>query len=460
MTKSDRAARAAEGFALVRRHPVAVTALVLFGLAASVTIAAQQPPEAAPVTAAAGSTAPAVAASGATPAAAGGTVTETAAASAPGAAPTAGPKATSTPVPEKAGIIASYRYGYEPAWGTMEVQAYLDKQPGILKSTTYAAGGQRISIASAVATQGLLYSVNPKVLLTIMEMQSGLVRKPNPTPNEIGWAMGYRQEKYWGIGPQINWTARELFRAAREDQSYISARGWGSYAVSRLLVQTVDSSTQGWTFDRASAAFVKTYQELFGEDPRTPAANLPAPVTGPFLRAPYGVANVVASSAFDHEYPLLSENGSMVAHRGKRDQTSYDGHDGWDYALSTGSQVLAGAAGRVIVAGWSDDGCASAAGAVIIDHDNGYRTLYWHLSSVEVDLGARVTAGSVLGRSGNTGCSLGAHLHFGVQYLGRSTDPSGWCPEGTVKNDPWDNHLAGSPSWWLWTDRANPCTLR
>jgi hypothetical protein len=359
--------------------------------------------------------------------------------------------------PDPAQIINSRRFSFEAGWGASEMQAFLDTQPGVLKTAAYQAGGQRITLSSAIAFQSLLYSVNPKVVLTLLEMQSGVVRNPSPTPNDVGWAVGYRQDKYWGVGPQVNWITRELFRSAREDLKYIAARGWGSYAVARVLSETVDKETQGWTFDRAAAAFVKTYRELFGEDPRTPPVASFGIATGPFLRSPSSTANLVVSSAYDHEYPLLSETGTMLTYRAKRDQTSYDGHDGWDYVLDSGSPVVAAAAGRVVAAGWSDDGCASAAGAVILDHDNGYRTLYWHLSSVGVAVGARVVAGDALGRSGNTGCSLGAHLHFGVQYLGRSTDPNGWCSQGEVKADPWASHPGGAPSVWLWTDRANPC---
>ncbi|MDP3047590.1 MAG: peptidoglycan DD-metalloendopeptidase family protein [Chloroflexota bacterium] len=440
-----------------RRHPVAITALILLIVATAVTVATREPTSDA-VTPTVVSTPGTVADATPAPSQNSTSVPTQPPKGTPGPSVTPAPSATATAQPSA--IIDSNRYSYEPGWGTLEVQAFLDTQPGTLKSAAYSAGGQRISLAAAIADQSLLYNINPKVLLTILEMESGLVRGANPSPNEIGWAVGYRQDKAWGLGPQVNWAARELYRSAREDPSPIAARGWGSFAVARLLSQTVDRDTQGWTFERSASVFVQTYKALFGEDPRIAPTAIPAPAAGPFLRPPYALANVVASSAFDHEFPTLSENGSMVTSRGQRNQSSYDGHDGWDYVLSTGNSVLAAAAGRVLVAGWSDDACAQAAGAVILDHENGYRTLYWHLSSVGVKPGDRVVAGDVLGKSGNTGCSLGAHLHFGTQYLGKATDPNGWCPEGTVKADPWAAHPAGIVSLWLWTDRSSQCTVR
>jgi len=161
------------------------------------------------------------------------------------------------------------------------------------------------------------------------------------------------------------------------------------------------------------------------------------------------------TSFFDHDTPFLTTNGAIVTYRGERDvELSYDGHDGWDFALEPYEPVRAAAAGTVVFAGRSDDGCG-VAGAVIVDHHNGYRTLYWHLAEVTVTPGP-VEAGAQLGLNGITGCSSGYHLHFQVQYLGRDTDPAGWCgPHG----DPWAHHLAGQVSTWLWRDWPSPCHL-
>jgi hypothetical protein len=113
---------------------------------------------------------------------------------------------------------------------------------------------------------------------------------------------------------------------------------------------------------------------------------------------------------------------------------------------------LAAADGEVVFAGNADDGCDTT--SVVIDHANGYRTLYWHLYRVDVAIGERVTRGQPIGVIGNTGCSSGPHLHFGVQHLGRNTDPYGWCGAGP---DPWQTHPAGAVSVWLWADRPSPC---
>ncbi|HLF91724.1 MAG TPA: M23 family metallopeptidase, partial [Anaerolineales bacterium] len=59
----------------------------------------------------------------------------------------------------------------------------------------------------------------------------------------------------------------------------------------------------------------------------------------------------------------------------------------------------------------------------MIDHGNGYQTLYAHLSSVAVGCGASVSAGRTVGYAGSTGNSTGSHLHFEVRFSGGFINP-------------------------------------
>jgi len=60
---------------------------------------------------------------------------------------------------------------------------------------------------------------------------------------------------------------------------------------------------------------------------------------------------------------------------------------------------------------------------IIVDHGNGYSTLYAHLSEIYVKPGDRVSRGQVVGRMGSTGRSTGTHLHFEIRRNGVSTNP-------------------------------------
>jgi murein DD-endopeptidase MepM/ murein hydrolase activator NlpD len=98
-------------------------------------------------------------------------------------------------------------------------------------------------------------------------------------------------------------------------------------------------------------------------------------------------------------------------------------HKGLDIANKAAPNILAADSGTVIVAGWPDG--SGYGNRVIIDHGNGYRTLYAHMSRVSVVAGQTVARGNVIGQMGSTGRSTGTHLHFEVIKNGVYLDPVG-----------------------------------
>lgn len=95
-------------------------------------------------------------------------------------------------------------------------------------------------------------------------------------------------------------------------------------------------------------------------------------------------------------------------------------HKGVDIANHDGGAILASDAGTVIVSGWTNSGYGNH---VIIDHGNGYKTLYAHMSSLSVVTGQRVARGATLGQMGSTGRSTGTHLHFEIRTGSGFADP-------------------------------------
>lgn len=85
------------------------------------------------------------------------------------------------------------------------------------------------------------------------------------------------------------------------------------------------------------------------------------------------------------------------------------GHPGLDIAAGLGAPIYASDTGVIVFAGWSYRGYGNL---VIIDHGNGWQTAYAHLSQINVSCGGAIYQGQILGQSGSTGNSTGAHLHF------------------------------------------------
>ncbi|MCK9344702.1 MAG: peptidoglycan DD-metalloendopeptidase family protein [Candidatus Pacebacteria bacterium] len=94
------------------------------------------------------------------------------------------------------------------------------------------------------------------------------------------------------------------------------------------------------------------------------------------------------------------------------------GNNGVDYGAPIGTPVYAAASGVVIVSNFrtlSNPWFSGYGNYIIIEHPNGTKTLYGHLSSVFTPVGARVDKGQMIGEVGNTGKSTGPHLHFEVR---------------------------------------------
>ncbi|WP_149548648.1 M23 family metallopeptidase [Streptomyces marokkonensis] len=114
----------------------------------------------------------------------------------------------------------------------------------------------------------------------------------------------------------------------------------------------------------------------------------------------------------------FAQNGGMWASK----------HSGQDYAVPTGTPVLATHGGTVVKAGGNGAGDGPAYGnAVVIKHGNKTYSQYAHLSSVNVKVGQIVKTGQKIALSGNTGNSSGPHLHFEIRTTpnyGSAVDPA------------------------------------
>lgn len=154
-------------------------------------------------------------------------------------------------------------------------------------------------------------------------------------------------------------------------------------------------------------------------------------VVGQYLMVPEGVkadVKLPASTGLT-KYGTLTPDAGTVSALGSFIWPASGGitqgysfyHKAIDIANRAAGPILAADAGVVTTAGWVDS--SGYGNRVVLDHGNGYVTLYGHLSTVQVVVGQRVKRGDVLGQMGSTGRSTGTHLHFEIRQGGALLNP-------------------------------------
>lgn len=152
--------------------------------------------------------------------------------------------------------------------------------------------------------------------------------------------------------------------------------------------------------------------------------------TGQFLVVPDGVkpdpvtkqapSSSFASVLTPNAGTVTATNSFVWPAAGRITQGYRFYHKAIDIANSSGGPILAADSGTVVAAGWDGSGYGNR---VMIDHGNGFITLYAHMSVLQVQAGQTVSRGSQIGVMGNSGRSTGTHLHFEIRNGGVLLNP-------------------------------------
>jgi len=118
--------------------------------------------------------------------------------------------------------------------------------------------------------------------------------------------------------------------------------------------------------------------------------------------------------------PLDGKINSGFGYRKDPFRSSIGFHSGVDIDAKFGDPVVATADGVVEKTGWQ----GSYGKTVVLQHEDGFETIYGHLSKISVEEGQKVKVGEVIGKAGNTGRSTGTHLHYEVVKDGKRVNPS------------------------------------
>lgn len=136
--------------------------------------------------------------------------------------------------------------------------------------------------------------------------------------------------------------------------------------------------------------------------------------------------NTYAASAYTGPAPRVAASGTFQwPTNGYISQGYWWGHRAIDIANAIGVPIAASDSGYVSFAGWDSTGYGYM---VILNHGNGFATVYAHLSAYYVDPGQPVSRGQIIAAMGSTGRSTGPHLHFEIRYGGVLQNPLYYLP--------------------------------
>jgi murein DD-endopeptidase MepM/ murein hydrolase activator NlpD len=209
------------------------------------------------------------------------------------------------------------------------------------------------------------------------------------------------------VGPR---TRKALGRLGRPELGTRSlsfgARGWD---VAELQFKLAWHGFPSGPFDGAYGPRLERAVRRFQRFAGLPQIGVAGPRTVAALRHP------LPTSALSLSWPVVAPLGDGFGPRGDAF------HTGLDFTAPAGTPVASARAGRVV---WAA-ALGSYGNTVVVAHGRGVRTLYAHLSQIDVGLLQSVSTGARLGLVGSTGRATGPHLHFEVRVRGAAVDPLG-----------------------------------
>lgn len=318
---------------------------------------------------------------------------------------------------------------FSPPAAELDVRGLVLSQPGFLATYSEVVSGTEPALPGwqIVAEAAQRYSVNPRLLLALLEYQSAALSNPNPDPflrehalgldapalepglsHQLGWAGNQLNQGYYG------WRDGSLVSLSLADGSWRPLDGRlnaGSFALARLLGLLYRADD----FARATGpdGIVATYRRLFGD----PWANayeplLPGGLTQPEMQLPFEPGRAWAFTGGPHPGYGRALPFAALDFGPPAEQPGCAASPEWIVAVRDGTVIMAGG------------------GLVEVDVGGGWHVVYLHVATLDrAPLGAVLRAGQRLGHpSCEGGRATASHLHLARKYNGEWVPADGYAP--------------------------------
>jgi LasA protease len=327
-------------------------------------------------------------------------------------------------------IIPDSELVYGPAAADFDSGAYIQKQGGYLANYIQDVNGEYLSGYQIVERISQNYSVNPRLLIALLEYRSQWLT--NSAPSNVDYPLGFYDDYYSGLYRQMAWAANNLNRGYylwRADALATLSLNNGTYVP---MNPTINAGTAGlqyflalynnravWDLDVSQFGFSLTYNLLFGNPFDIQITSLiPSNLTQPAMQLPFESGQVWSFTGGPHGGWDSGSAWAAIDFAPPGEPAGCVVSDAWVVALADGYIVRA------------EDG------AVIQDLDNdgyeqtGWNILYMHIETRDrVQPNTYVFAGDRIGHpSCEGGVSNGTHVHLGRKYNGEWIPADGSIP--------------------------------
>ena len=345
-------------------------------------------------------------------------------------------------------LISNDLFLYSSSVLNFDIQAFLDNNQGPLKNFSEYVDGERMSAAEIIRFNGMLFGINPQVLLAVLEVKNNIVTEPDAeipsSPGFYDYVNNLTRELLEGY-EKANSTDRLSQLNHREDNfqhTRLNAEA-GTTAVKKVLGEL--AAGQRKPLQDSERAFKDIFQSWFGEPTRTPdsstSENNWLPDFSPDFALPFPAGEIWYYTGGPHHY-----NGvNHCAIGSSRSECPPGPWSSIDLAPKNPISCPGGKYpdNRWIVAAESGTVVESSQALVVISHSGGWRTYYSHIADEDrIESGKPVQKGDVIGHPSCEcepgGSSSGVHVHFAVWKTASgffnisALSFSGWAIEETT----------------------------
>jgi murein DD-endopeptidase MepM/ murein hydrolase activator NlpD len=324
-------------------------------------------------------------------------------------------------------LIPDSELVYSPGTIDFDIAAFIDRTNGYLKTYTETVDGEVMTGAQVIQRAAEQFSVNPRLLLALLEYRSGWLTNKTPNADQRAYPLGFRNAGYQGLYLQLGRTANRLndgyygwkSRGARtvRFQDYSRARiasGLNAGTVGLQTMLAADRTYDQWLKEVAPDGFMKTYRQWFGEPQQYAASILPADLQQPPFTLPWAKGETWYFSGGPHGGWASGSGWAAIDFVPDAVDVGCQPSDRWVTAIADGTVIR------------------SQNGEVVVDLDNdgheqtGWTILYMHIAADgRVAEGTRIKTGDHIGHASCEGGAANAtHVHLARRYNGE------WIPAG------------------------------